>query len=427
MFYMSHNDIEGLFRDAAENYQVNSDKAFAWDKVDKAIRKSPGSNEPKKPGNKKRRFIFLLLLFFSAGLLSYNIWLIENQKHLLQKGADKNDVSTKYKKEQNITSIAQGNTATKSHDESLTTANNLSRESKKVSQSSITSINKPLLRNPTTKYNSTKDFLTNNKPLISDNSITNSDALNKTKEFLNAPLAFNSDKTEQKNIGDNALKKSDTTNASIQTTSDVNKKTGAKQEHGFYAGVTIAPDATFIKFQKTKGIGTSFGLTAGYRLNKKWSIETGVLLDTKRYYTKGEYFDKSKVTDLAYVDLLSVKGNCNMIEIPLNLRYNFATNNKHGWAAAVGTSSYFMSKEYYDYSVMSNGVNQTKEQTYHSSSKKIFAVINFSAGYEHQLNHALTLRIEPYFKIPVRGIGTGNLYMSSTGINIGVTKYFGKK
>jgi len=27
----------------------------------------------------------------------------------------------------------------------------------------------------------------------------------------------------------------------------------------------------------------------------------------------------------------------------------------------------------------------------------------------------------------VKGIGTGNLYMSSTGINIGLKKYFGKK
>ncbi|HXL56852.1 MAG TPA: outer membrane beta-barrel protein, partial [Chitinophagaceae bacterium] len=184
-------------------------------------------------------------------------------------------------------------------------------------------------------------------------------------------------------------------------------------------------DLTFVKFQKIKGIGITFGLIGGYNINSKWSIETGVLLNTKKYYTKGKYFDKSNIPDFSNVSFLSVSGICNMIEIPINVRYRFASNkNNHNWTATLGTSSYLMTKEYYDYSAIVNGENQQGEFTHYPSSKHLFAVINLGAGYERKISNGFSLRAEPYFKVPVSGIGTGNLHMSSTGITLGITKSF---
>src|SRR5947208_9322166 len=85
MFYLRYDDIEGLFRDAAENYQIDADEAFDWDKINRSVHDQP--DEEKKPGsekNKKRGFIFWFLLLLSIGLLSYNIWSIESEKKSLQ-------------------------------------------------------------------------------------------------------------------------------------------------------------------------------------------------------------------------------------------------------------------------------------------------------------------------------------------------------
>ena len=80
---MNHDDIEGLFREAAENYQVNADSAFDWEKIDKAVRKTK-DKEPKKPERKKKQgFLLWLLLLTSICLFSYNIWTIEFQKQVL--------------------------------------------------------------------------------------------------------------------------------------------------------------------------------------------------------------------------------------------------------------------------------------------------------------------------------------------------------
>jgi hypothetical protein len=49
-------------------------------------------------------------------------------------------------------------------------------------------------------------------------------------------------------------------------------------------------------------------------------------------------------------------------------------------------------------------------------------VINISAGYTYKLGKIGDLRFEPYIKLPVSKIGTGNLPIQSGGIFIGFTK-----
>jgi hypothetical protein len=40
------------------------------------------------------------------------------------------------------------------------------------------------------------------------------------------------------------------------------------------------------------------------------------------------------------------------------------------------------------------------------------------------MGNGLELRLEPYYKLPLGGMGTGKLYLTSTGLNIGITKSF---
>ena len=95
--------------------------------------------------------------------------------------------------------------------------------------------------------------------------------------------------------------------------------------------------------------GVGIGLSGGYHLKNGISIETGILYDKKSYYTKGEYFDKSKLSYLQNVNLISADGNCHMWEIPLNFKYDFNTQKKHNWFVTAGISSYIMNKEYYNF------------------------------------------------------------------------------
>ena len=193
----------------------------------------------------------------------------------------------------------------------------------------------------------------------------------------------------------------------------------------FYAGLMGGPDATTIKFQKIEDVGFNFGLLLGYQFNKKWSIESGAYLERKYYYTEGQYFNTSKLnmSPNAWIDDLS--GNCKMIEVPVAAKYNFSTRKQSSWFGVVGLSSYFLLEEKYTYNYYygaSGPYPHTKE--YKNGSTHIFSNLSVSGGYIHRLGNFADLRVEPYLKLPISGMGIGSLPLFSTGIQVGVTKKF---
>jgi len=207
-------------------------------------------------------------------------------------------------------------------------------------------------------------------------------------------------------------------------------KASSKQKSSFlYAGLLAAPDLSTVKFQRMKGVGTTFSLLLGYQFNKKWAVETGVSVDRKRYYTDAEYFNTSKLPPgtipsnwaLKYLD-----GTCYMWEIPINVRYNFSEDKKSKWFATAGLSTYLMTRENYNYNYdwwTSNAYgNATENWDWKKPSQYWFSIINLSVGYEHRLGRIGNLRIEPYLRVPLSGLGTGSLNIQSAGLNIGITR-----
>ena len=205
------------------------------------------------------------------------------------------------------------------------------------------------------------------------------------------------------------------------------KKTDSKKKsyRGIYAGVILGPDWSTVHMQSVNQLGYSVGITAGYRFNKHLAIETGLLWDRKYYYSKGEYFDTKNINVRPYVNILSVNGNCNMWEIPLAVRYDFASRGNHGFFMKAGLSSYIMTKQNYSFGVDSAGVQwTTRYYPYDNTLNYFFSIVQLSAGYEHAIGKNNFIRVEPYVKIPLQGVGTGSMPISSFGIYFGITHSF---
>jgi hypothetical protein len=194
---------------------------------------------------------------------------------------------------------------------------------------------------------------------------------------------------------------------------------------GIYAAVIGGPDLSTVAYQSTTQAGYSLGVLLGYQFNNRIAVETGLLWDKKYYYSNGQHFDKNAAHFPSSVNILNLNGNCNMFEIPLNFRYNFATRINHGFFAEAGFSSYLMKKEYYEYSVSYNGnPPYPHDSTYNKPYNYIFSVFQISAGYEQMIGRNTSIRIEPYLKIPLQGIGIGNMPISSAGLYIGISHSF---
>jgi hypothetical protein len=192
-------------------------------------------------------------------------------------------------------------------------------------------------------------------------------------------------------------------------------------ESGFYSGIMAGVDMSSIHFKSAKP-GATMGLIIGYAFNKKWSIESGLLWDTKRVYDDGSYFNPPGYSPTNGVTIVAVNGKSRLFEWPVNMKYTIIPG-KHSLFTTAGISSYFMRSENYDYEyVQNNQPGGHNYLSYTNETKDWFSVANFSIGYSHKLGNNGNIRVEPYLKLPIKNIGTGNMPVMSTGLNIGFTK-----
>jgi hypothetical protein len=204
-------------------------------------------------------------------------------------------------------------------------------------------------------------------------------------------------------------------------TSEKKIKEAKKPVNKFYLGFVAGPDFSMVKSTKINGAGHSVGLLAGYNLSKKFAIETGILLDHKKYQSDGRYFSTEKL-DWPHVSILELSGYCNMYEIPVNLRYNVSANTNRTWFANLGLSSYLMKKENYDYDYERYGVYANGNKEYKNTTNNWLSVAHLSIGLQKKIGPVGDLRIEPYVKLPLNGVGIGSMPLTSTGIYLGIIR-----
>ena len=199
------------------------------------------------------------------------------------------------------------------------------------------------------------------------------------------------------------------------------KANNNKNENGLYAGIIFGADLSSVHFQSAKP-GATMGFILGYSFNQKWSIESGLLWDTKRVYDNGTYFNPPGYTPTNGITIIAVNGKSRLYELPVNVKYTIISG-KHNLFATTGLSSYLMRSENYDYEYTQSGQPGGHNYlSYTNETKDWFSVANFSVGYTHKLGGNGSIRVEPYLKLPVTNIGTGNMPIMSTGLNIGFTK-----
>ena len=496
MFYLKNDDMEELFRKAAENYEVDTGKASNWEAINDALHNNSDNNPNEKDKKKKRRFIFWWFLLFPAGWMAHNTWTTigNNDSAVYTKYAAPVQYQPVQKKQQEKSSGAEqsaieqsamgeeGNNSSKNRELNTQTTNgaieidnNTRVTGEKVLQGIPVVINPSKRNNNINKevpaeitintVNNTKKKLSNGvnvdrkeKSTLPQQSFTSKALFEKNK-----PTRFNaSEKNIRQQQYSNPLDENSNINASLQwvgndlmwtlppvennafnlqklptdsKTSFAENDSAAKQKnirlqkesiHYFYLDAVASADLTTVKLQHVSGTGSSFGLLLGYRFNKRLHVEAGAFLEKKVYYTEGKYFDTSKLSDyLRSVEILDVDGNCKMITVPVNIRYNVLTNANRNWFIATGVSSYFMNSEYYDYNVKHpGGQPYVTSKGYKVSENDWLSVVNISLGYERNFWKSYHIRVEPYFRLPLSGVGTGNLSLRSAGLYIGIGRRF---
>lgn len=202
----------------------------------------------------------------------------------------------------------------------------------------------------------------------------------------------------------------------------IKNKSGLHIKRNWQFGLMVAPDFTSVNSLAGDKPGSSIGLTVDYQFANHWYIGTGILTTRKNYAARGQDYhvpqDFYQNIGIRAGDVSFVKGSLYMMEIPLNLRYDFSVAGNTLFFISGGVSSYLLTNEnanlywnYFNREWCKPVDHPVIKSTY------LCSAIKLSAGVETGLSNSLSLLVAPYIELPAKSMGLGQVQMNSVGIN----------
>jgi len=192
------------------------------------------------------------------------------------------------------------------------------------------------------------------------------------------------------------------------------KEEKQKNKPGFArwaVGLTLGPDWSMVAGKSQTRPGLDKGIMIQYRISRKWSLETGVLLASKMYSARPEDYHSVN----PYPNATGINASCQVIDLPLNIRYNIWQPKKEQVFVVAGLSSFWMQKESYLFTYDANAASATSETNIYHQNRHLLSIANMALGYEHAWGN-ISIQASPYIKIPLAGIGYGRVKLFSTGV-----------
>ena len=181
--------------------------------------------------------------------------------------------------------------------------------------------------------------------------------------------------------------------------------------------VGVSPDISAVNLGEAEQVGSKALVGLEYFVRPRLSVSAGVVFSHKVYAAAGEDYQPEPDYWNDYPVPPTVDARCNVLDIPLNVRY-YAVNRPRARAfLSAGVSSYLMLTE--DYTYPSQGGNRPPREegvTLRHSNQHYFKVANISVGYERVLSRRWALQAEPFVKMPLAGVGFGKVKLMTTGV-----------
>ena len=405
---INDNNIDELFQSAAKNYPLRADRGD-WQKV---AQKLEGSSTLETFRKFNKRYLSILtVLFVLTGVGFYTNFYFTNKKitELEQPKNNKTERDTSLGnsifngKRSRINSTVNGH--------ALTYAKEITTERFKT-----TATRAPRINNQANEERKNQENRgDNNNALLNRNNIpVAADTYNiatEKNDILSGPRLWASETTSI--ISDLPTERT-----------SVDKSSGKKSNAGkLYVGLVVGPQLNEVKGQGFKKVGGELGLLFGYALAQKISIESGLILSNKKYYSAGQYFNMEKIsaTMPPGMKIIAVQSNATVLEVPLKGRYDLIAKKNGNLFITAGASSYLLLHEQNNYHALVNGGQQDLEGDYGTMRKYFATSINLSAGYEKNVGKRTVIRVEPYLEFPLKGLGMGSMSVFGTGLHLGLT------
>ncbi len=191
-----------------------------------------------------------------------------------------------------------------------------------------------------------------------------------------------------------------------------------KKANTFFIAASLAPDVSFVGGNQLGKMKLVSGFGIGYSFRNKWTLRTGFYSGRKIYTASGAAYNPPQAFYQYYPILEKADADCKLFEIPLMVSYHFRRLGAGGWFVSAGLSTLLMKTETYDYAYKYNATGPTyyKTRTISNENNHYFSLMTFSGGYQRNIGKRLFIMAEPYFKLPLSGVGFGKVKLNSSGV-----------
>ena len=179
------------------------------------------------------------------------------------------------------------------------------------------------------------------------------------------------------------------------------------------------PDLTSVRGAGESSLSENIGLAYSYPLTKGLRVSVGATYAKKNYKAAYKFYTPSNPPEMTQLPS-NVSAVCDVLDVPLTASYTVLKSKKVKFNVSAGLSSYFMLKEKYTFDYESGGSygGSQKSAVYevNGENQHIFGVADFSISIEKKINDKINIGVKPFVKMPLTGIGYGNVDLESKGV-----------
>lgn len=192
------------------------------------------------------------------------------------------------------------------------------------------------------------------------------------------------------------------------------KRPVARPPYRLVLGLLGAPAFSAVRTPQTAQLGGDYGLTLEYVLTSRLRVRAGLISSQKRYRAASADYEAPAAWQW-YAGDYTLDGNCRITEIPLDVRFDVLRRPTYAVFGSVGVNSLLMRDERYSYDWTMGGHTYTKSAQVINGSNHFLSVLNLSVGVERPIGGRWSAQVEPFWQIPLGGVGAGQVHLSSAG------------
>lgn len=214
-------------------------------------------------------------------------------------------------------------------------------------------------------------------------------------------------------------------NGVILNDSTEEKQNKSTKSFSYTLGLFVAPDFNATSFnQLFNNIGEMVGADFQVEIKDKFRFGIGVIYNNKSYTAFGTEYSPPKGFWTNGIVPDNTEATCEALDIPISVGYKVLNLPKQRIWLNTGFSSYWLLKENYSFIYDNPDPSLVQGWSGENENFSLVGSLNFSFMYEQRLFEKLSLTVEPYYKVPLKGIGHGSVDLISGGVKIGVLYRF---